>query len=176
MTRTRRIQLTLQTAFATARATARTAAFALAAAVAIFPASGATQVLDERARVEAVVRATFSASEAGDLRALDTLYRADATIVEGAGLDRGWANYRDHHLAPELKEFRDFRYRPSEIEVTVDGATAWVTFRYTIGATMATRTIDAVGRGTMILRRVDGRWFVQHSHTSSRARRPTDAP
>lgn len=125
---------------------------------------------------EAVVRAAFAHSEAGNLGGLDTLYTSDATIIEGAGLDRSWINYRDHHLAPELKEFQDFRYRPGEIEVTVDGNTAWVMFRYTLSATMGERKIDNVGRGTMILKLEGGRWRIRHSHTSSRARRATDAP
>ena len=128
------------------------------------------------AQVEAVVRASFSASEAGDLRALDTLYTSDATVIEGAGLDRGWVNYRDHHLAPELAAFRDFRYRPSDIEVTVDGNTAWVMFRYTISATMGERNMDNVGRGTMVLTLTAGQWRIRHSHTSGRARRASDAP
>jgi ketosteroid isomerase-like protein len=134
---------------------------------------GATR---EQARVEAVVRAAFALSEAGQLSALDTIYTANATIVEGAGLDRSWGNYRDHHLAPELKAFADFRYRPSEIEVMVDGPLAWVMFRYTLSATMGERRIDNVGRGTMILERTGDRWRIRHSHTSSRARRATDAP
>lgn len=125
---------------------------------------------------EAVVRAAFAFSEAGNLAGLDTLYTSDATIIEGAGLDRSWTNYRDHHLAPELEQFVGFRYRPSEIEVTVDGNTAWVMFRYTLAARMGERNIDNVGRGTMILKLVDGRWRIRHSHTSSRARRASDAP
>lgn len=131
---------------------------------------------NERDRVEAVVRAVFSASERGELSALDSLYTADATIIEGAGLDRSWVNYRDHHLAPELKEFRDFRYRPSDVEVSVHGDVAWVMFRYTLAATLGERRIDNVGRGTMILQRDRGAWRIRHSHTSSRARRASDAP
>lgn len=130
----------------------------------------------EQARVEAVVRAAFAHSEAGQLSALDTIYTANATIIEGAGLDRSWVNYRDHHLAPELKEFKNFRYRPSDIEVTVSGNTAWAMFRYTLSATMGERNIDNVGRGTMILERAGDQWRIRHSHTSSRARRANDAP
>jgi uncharacterized protein (TIGR02246 family) len=147
-----------------------------ALALAVVGRSATAQPADERTRVEAVVRAAFASSEAGNLGALDSLYTTDATIIEGSGLDRGWANYRDHHLAPELKEFTNFRYRPSDIEVTVDGGTAWVMLRYTLTATMGERQIDSVGRGTMILRLVDGKWRIRHSHTSGRARRATDAP
>ncbi len=151
---------------------------AMAVCALVFPLALEAQAgaARDRAQVEAVVRAAYAHSEAGNLSALDTIYTANATIIEGAGLDRSWVNYRDHHLAPELKEFKDFRYRPSDIEVTVEGDQAWVMFRYALAATMGERTIDNVGRGTMILQRVNGQWRIRHSHTSSRARRASDAP
>ncbi|MCU0625038.1 MAG: nuclear transport factor 2 family protein [Gemmatimonadaceae bacterium] len=135
----------------------------------------------EARAAEATVRAVFAAGERGDLAALDTLYAGDSlTIVEGAGINRGWADYRDHHLGPELKEMKNFRYRPFEIEPRVQGDLAWVTFRYALQADMNGRAVDALGRGTMILERRGrgsaARWVVRHSQTASRARRAGDPP
>ena len=131
----------------------------------------------EAAAAVRTVRALFAAAERGDLTALDTLYAGDSlTVVEGAGINRGWRDYRDHHLAPELKEMQNFRYRPFEIEAHVQGDLAWATFRYALQATSADRTIDNLGRGTAILERRPGRWVVRHTQTSSRARRPNDPP
>ena len=126
--------------------------------------------------VVAAVRALFAASERNDLDALGRLYDADVTVVEGAGLDRRWVEYRDHHLAPELREFEDFRYRPFEIEAQVLGPNAaYATFRYALRATTPERPVDIVGRGTFVLRRVaGGAWRVVHSQTSGRARRDAD--
>ncbi|MBX9856416.1 MAG: nuclear transport factor 2 family protein [Gemmatimonadaceae bacterium] len=131
--------------------------------------------------VRAVITAVFSAQERGDMAALDTLYAGEAlTIFEGAGVNRGWADYRDHHLGPELKEMKEFRYRPIEIDVHVDGATAWATVSYALQAKMGDRAVDNFGRGTVILERkgsgTTGRWVVRHSHTASRARRASDPP
>lgn len=129
------------------------------------------------AEVRATLEAVFRAAERGDLAALDTLYAGDSlTVVEGAGINRGWADYRDHHLAPELKEFQDFRYRPSDVEVHVSGDLAWAIFRYTIQARVGERTIDNVGRGTAVLERKGNRWVVRHTQTASRPRRPSDPP
>jgi len=129
----------------------------------------------EAARVEATVRALFAAAERGDLSALDTLYAGDSlTVIEGAGLDRGWANYRDHHLMPELKEMKNFRYAPADIVVRVSGDLAWAHFRYSLKAEMGARAVDNVGRGTAILERRGSRWVVRHTQTSGRARRPSD--
>jgi len=129
----------------------------------------------EAARVEATVRALFAAAERNDLAALDTLYAGDSlTVIEGAGLDRGWANYRDHHLMPEMKEMKNFRYAPTDIVVHVSGELAWAHFRYSLRAEMGGRAIDNVGRGTAILERRGSRWVVRHTQTAGRARRPSD--
>lgn len=129
------------------------------------------------AEVAVVITAVFAAVERGDLAALDTLYAGDSlTVGEGAGLDRTWKSYRDHHLAPELKEMRHMHYRPTDIEARVSGDLAWAIFRYTLRGEVGERTLDIVGRGTAILERHGSRWVVRHTQTSGRARRPTDPP
>ena len=136
-----------------------------------------TLLRGEAARVGATVRALFAAAERGDVAALDTLYAGDSlTVVEGAGINRGWADYRDHHLTPELREMKGFRYRPFEIEARVSGDLAWAMFRYALQAEVNGRAIDALGRGTAILERRGGRWIVRHTQTNSRPRRPNDPP
>ena len=127
------------------------------------------------ATVVATLQALFAAAERNDLRALDSLYAGDSlTVVEGAGINRGWADYRDNHLGPELKEMKNFRYRPFEIEARVSGDLAWAMFRYALAAQVSGRPIDMVGRGTAILERRGARWVVRHTQTASRARRPAD--
>lgn len=139
-------------------------------------AEGQARAADATAAA-ATVRALFAAAERNDLGALDTLYAGDSlTVVEGTGINRGWADYRDHHLAPEMKEMKNFRYRPFEIEARVSGDVAWVLFRYALGAELEGRVIDNVGRGTAILERRGKRWIVRHTQTTSRTRRPNDPP
>lgn len=148
------------------------------------PTSGAAQAHAHAATPSAEVQAAahtiealFAAAEGGDLRALDTLYAGDSLLViEGAGINRGWADYRDNHLGPELKQFTNFRYRPFEIEARVVGEVAWVTYRYALMAEIGERRIDAVGRGTAILEKRGSRWVVRLTQTASRARRDGDPP
>lgn len=131
----------------------------------------------ESAAVAGTVRALFAAAERHDLAALDTLYAGDSlTVVEGAGINRGWTDYRDHHLGPELKEMKNFRYRPFEIEARVSGDLAWAMFRYALQAEAEGRVIDHIGRGTAILERRGSRWIVRHTQTTSRPRRAGDPP
>lgn len=129
----------------------------------------------DSAAVAAALTSLFHAAERSDLSALDTLYAGqDLTIIEGAGINRTWADYRDHHLAPEMKEMKNLRYSPAEIEVHVSGNVAWAIFRYTLRAEANSRVVDVVGRGTAILEKRQNRWVVRHTQTSGRARRPTD--
>jgi len=129
----------------------------------------------ELAAVTMTIQALFAAAERGDLTALDSLYAGDSLLVlEGAGINRGWTDYRDNHLAPELKEFRNFRYRPFEIEARISGSLAWATYRYALSADLPDRQVDVVGRGTAILERRGDRWVVRLTHTASRPRRPSD--
>ena len=94
--------------------------------------------------VRAVVSALASYSQAGDFTGLDSLYASGrgVHIIEGAGVNHGWVDYRDHHLKPELAEFKNFSYRYFAIEPQV--------------------------RGTAVLEKRDGRWLVVHTHTSGR--------
>lgn len=140
------------------------------------PSASGVQTSDVAAIV-LTVQALFSAAERNDMAALDTLYAGDSlTVVEGAGINRGWSDYRDHHLAPEMKEMKNFRYRPFEIEARVSGDLAWAMFRYALAADMKGKPIEAVGRGTAILERRGSKWVVRHTQTASRPRRPTDPP
>ncbi len=153
------------------------AAVAALSGAALLPSHLGAQGSPDAQRAATTLRALFAAAERHDLAALDTLYAGDSlTVVEGAGINRGWADYRDHHLAPELKEMKHFRYRPYEIVARTSGDLAWVMFSYGIQAEMGTRALDQVGRGTAILERRGSKWVVRHTQTSSRARRPTDPP
>lgn len=141
--------------------------------------AGAQQapVRPEEAAVTAAVVQLFAAAERKDLAALDSLYAGEQlTVIEGAGINRGWRDYRDRHIGPELEAFSSFKYRPFEIEPHVRGDIAYAIFRYALQATTNERSIDVVGRGTAILERKGSRWIIRHTQTSSRPRRETDPP
>ena len=133
-------------------------------------AQGPGGASDEEAIVS-TIEAVFSATERADFASLDALYAgADLTIIEGAGINRGWTEYRDHHLKPELENFQSLVYRAYEIEPHVEGELAWAIFRYELKVDLRERRIDNLGRGTAILEKRNGRWVVRHMQTASRAR------
>ena len=140
---------------------------------------GATGTLqaqaDEEAAVRAVVEAVAALSQAKDLAGLDTLYAPDewVHIIEGTGVNHGWADYRDNHLAPELEDFENFKYRYYAIEPQVRGSVAWTPFRYELAVDTPRGHVEVEGRGTAVLEKRDGRWLIVHLHTSGR-RKATD--
>ena len=145
----------------------------LAAAV----SAGATQTADaDTAAIEAWLKEYDAAFNAKDLERLAGFYHRDVTIYEGGGINNGWADYRDRHLGPELKEFENLQFGHSNTKVTVlpGGQSAYATSEYSIKAKMGERNIDSSGLETLVLLKgTDGSWKIRHSHTSSRpARRP----
>jgi ketosteroid isomerase-like protein len=125
------------------------------------------------AEVRAVIEAVAAGMQAGDFASLDTLFSSDPGlhIIEGAGVNHGWADYRDHHLKPEVEAFENFSYRWYAIEPTVNGDVAFSPFRYDLAADTERGHVEVEGRGTIVLQRDGGRWQVAHLHTSGRPKR-----
>lgn len=118
--------------------------------------------------VRDIIQAIAQFSQLKDYAALDTLFADDpwVRIVEGSGINHGWADYRDHHLIPELREFVKMEYRFYDIEQQVRDDVAWAVFRYEFAACTPDECLESIGRGTAILERRGKRWVVVHLHTA----------
>ena len=128
----------------------------------------------DTAAVEAWLKGYDVAFMSKDLARLAHFYHPDVTIYEGAGINNGWADYRDRHLGPELKAFENLEFGHTDTKVTLmpGGESAYATSRYTIKAKMGERMLDSEGLETLVLVKTPDGWKIRHSHTSSRARRP----
>jgi uncharacterized protein (TIGR02246 family) len=131
-----------------------------------------SRAASDAADIEAWLKDYDAAFNAKDLDALAAFYHPDVTIYEGGGVNNGWADYRDHHLGPELKEFENLELAHRDMKVTVlGGQSAYATARYSLMAKMGERDIDAEGLATYVLVKDNDGWKIRHSHTSSRPRR-----
>ncbi len=128
---------------------------------------------DEAAEIRSLMERVASLMQAGDLAPLDEIYAPGrgVHIIEGAGVNHGWEEYRDHHLKPELEAFENFKYRFFSIEPQVRGEVAYTAFRYELSADTDRGHVEIEGRGTAILEKMDGRWRIVHTHTSGRPKR-----
>lgn len=129
---------------------------------------------DNGQAVREVLEQEAAAFEKGDVAALNKFWANDewVSVFESGGADIGWANYRDHHLIPEMKELKNTRHTLSDIRVRVAGKTAWATFKYALAGDLKDRHIDVNGLGTAILEERNGNWLLVHRHTSARRRAP----
>lgn len=130
------------------------------------------------ADVRAALTQYTSAVERGDLDAIGKLWSNDesVTVIENGHANYGWADYRDNHLGPELREMKNVRYALSDIKVNTSGHLAWATFKYTIAADFRERHIEGGGMGTAVLRHGPNGWQIMHWHTSSPRRPPAASP
>ena len=124
--------------------------------------------------VREVLIQSASAFEKGDMAALEKLWANDesVTVFESGHANYGWADYRDHHLGPEMKEMKNTKYILSDIKVKVSGNTAWATFKYAISADIGTRHVDGAGLGTAVLEKRGADWRIVHWHSSAPRRAP----
>ncbi len=134
--------------------------------------SGTWQRPDDVEGVLAALSAYASAITAMDVQEAGSWVTEDFLIFEGAGVNRGWADYRDHHLVPEIEMFDVLRFEFDDIEAEVQGRLAWATFNYSTHIEMPERVVDSAGVGTAVLvKGDDDRWRLRHLHTTPDRRR-----
>lgn len=83
-------------------------AFLAAACLSISAAAIAQQ--PDREGAAAVLSSYKSAIERLDITSVERLFAPDAVVVESGKVEGNFAAYRDHHLGPELKEFKSFSF------------------------------------------------------------------
>ena len=153
---------------------------AVSAVVMAFGFSAMSAQTDEVKAVTDVLTREAQAVEKGDLPALDKIWAntEDVTVFESGHANYGWNDYRNTHLGPELKEFKNTKYAFSDVKVKTSGNLAFATFKYTLSADMGTRKIESGGLGTAVLEKREGKWRIVHWHSSAprRATAPSPTP
>ncbi len=160
----------------------RTLAIVITAALTATAASHklkASQASDDPTEpMRKVLMQSAAAFERGDMPAMEKAWANDETVTvfESGHANYGWADYRDNHLGPEMKEMKNVKYTLSDIRVKVSGNTAWATFKYAISADIGSRHIDSGGLGTAVLEKRGDNWRIVHWHSSAPRRAPAAAP
>lgn len=141
-----------------------------------------TAQVDDEAAVRDVLLRSASSFAKNDLAEATKVWANDEslTIFESGHANYGWADYRDHHLVPEMGEMKNTRYEFSDMKIHLAGNTAWATLKYSIAADVMdngkTRHVEGGGLGTAILEKRSDGWRIAHWHSSAPRRAPSAAP
>lgn len=172
---------------ATNRLNLRIMAFALVALAislgfaAKYLATSASPQSDEAAVRDVLLRSASSFEKNDTAEATKVWVNDESlTVFESGHANYGWADYRDHHLVPEMGEMKNTKYSFSDIKIHMAGKTAWATFKYSISADVMSsgqqRHVDGGGLGTAVLENRDGPWRIVHWHSSAPRRVPAPSP
>jgi len=102
------------------------------------------------------------------------LFIEDSKVFESGGVEGTYSHYIEHHLGPELGHFKSFTFSDYEIDVQVDAPYAFTTETYIYTIVLNpddkgnSRTIKKKGVATSILKKIDGKWKIIKTHSSSR--------
>ena len=125
---------------------------------------------NEADAAKAVLNQYKIAVEKLDVTGTEKLFTVDSKIFESGGSEGNYTHYLEHHLGPEFKEFKSFKYNDYNVDVKVDGnyAFATETYSYVIVVAKDNAEVKRKGVSTSVLKKVNGSWRIMISHNSSR--------
>lgn len=127
----------------------------------------------EAAAVRAVLSSYKAAIEKLDATGTERLFTADSRVFETGGVEGSYSEYLGHHLEPELKEFKTFRFSDYKVDVRFEGPVAVATesYKYRIEPKSG-EVAERLGVATSVLRKENGQWKIVMMHNSARKTRP----
>ena len=125
--------------------------------------------MSDEAAVRAVLSQYKSAIERLDATGTEQLFTTDSSVFETGGIEGSYANYLAHHLGPELKAFKAFKFSDYKTDIRFEGpvALATETYNYRI-ETKSGEIAERRGVATSVLKKVGGQWKILSMHNSAR--------
>ena len=123
----------------------------------------------DRVGAAAVLASYKLALERRDLSGVDALFARDAVVIESGKVEGTYEAYRDHHLGPELAEFKSFTFENYQAQIRLEGpiAVATETYSYRI-VTKSDEVVDRLGVASSVLKWNGQAWQIVSMHSSSR--------
>lgn len=136
----------------------------------------AVDISAEKEAVAAVMKSYKDAIQNLTTEGIKELFTTEATVFESGGVEGTITKYLEHHLGPELIHFNSFIFSDYEIDVIIDMPFAFTTetYIYTIDIKAneekgrEARIIKKKGVATSIIKKIDDKWMITKTHSSSR--------
>lgn len=105
-----------------------------------------------------------------DVKGTEKLFEENSVIIESGSVEGTYSQYLDHHIGPELGDFKSFQFENYKVNVTVTGdyAFAMETYNYVIVLKKDNSEIKRKGVATSFLKKESGTWKIVNMHNSSR--------
>lgn len=145
------------------------AAKTIAAAFCLALTSASIAQAPGRDGAAAVLASYKAAIERLDTTGVESLFAPDAIVIESGKVEGTFADYRDHHLGPELKEFKSFSFHDYKVEIRIEGPIAVATETYGYRIVLKTdEVVDRLGVASSVLKWNGQAWQIVSTHSSSR--------
>jgi ketosteroid isomerase-like protein len=134
------------------------------------PAIAAFAQTNDKEAVKNVLNNYKKAIEKLDTTGVVNLFVKDSKVFEQAKDEGTIGHYLEHHLGPELKDFKSFTFSDYKVDVIVTGDYAFSTetYIYTIILAKDGKEIKSQGVATSVLRKTKEGWKIIQTHSSFR--------
>lgn len=124
----------------------------------------------DKEAVKTVLNNYKKAIEKLDTTGIVNLFVKDSRVYEQASDEGTIGHYLEHHLGPELNDFKSFTFSDYKIDVVVTGEYAFSTetYIYTIILAKDGKEIKSQGVATSVLRKTKEGWKIVQTHSSFR--------
>lgn len=125
----------------------------------------------DQGAIKAVLTAYNQALITLDAAKAKDLFTTDSAVFESGGVEGTYAHYLEHHIGPELAEFKEFSYRDYSAEIRLELPLALTTesYIYRIVLKADGRVVEKKAVTTSVLKKINSEWKIIQTHTSSRA-------
>jgi len=107
--------------------------------------------------------------ESLDTSGVTKLFVTNSKVIEQAKDEGTISHYLQHHLGPELKDFKSFKFTNYKVEVKLNGAYAYTTESYTYTIILKDgKEIKSDGFATSVLQKIKNDWKIMQTHSSFR--------
>lgn len=119
--------------------------------------------------IKQVLDAYKAKIESLDTTGIPKLFVTNSKIIEQAKDEGTISHYLAHHLGPELKQFKSFKFSNYKVDVKLHGNYAYTTESYLYTVILKDdKEIKSNGFATSLLQKVKAEWKIVQSHSSFR--------